>query len=30
VLPSFGMIDLSPLVAMLLIQLLHGLIRGAI
>jgi YggT family protein len=30
VLPNFGMIDLSPLVAMLLIQLLHGLIRGAI
>lgn len=30
VLPSIGMIDLSPLVAMLLIQLLHGLIRGAI
>jgi YggT family protein len=30
VLPNLGMIDLSPLVAMLLIQLLHGLIRGAI
>jgi YggT family protein len=30
VLPSLGMIDLSPLVAMLLIQLLHSLIRGAI
>jgi YggT family protein len=30
VLPSIGMIDLSPLVAMLLIQLLHSLIRGAI
>ena len=30
VLPNFGMIDLSPLVAMLLIQLLHSLIRSAI
>ena len=30
VLPNFGMIDLSPLVAMLLIQLLHSLIRNAI
>lgn len=30
VLPNIGMIDLSPLVAMLLIQLLHGLIRSAI
>ncbi|NTU79141.1 MAG: YggT family protein [Chloroflexales bacterium] len=30
VLPSMGMIDLSPLVAMLLIQLLHNLILGAI
>lgn len=30
VLPSIGMIDLSPLVAMLLIQLLHTLIRGVI
>ena len=30
VLPSLGMIDLSPLVAMLLIQLLHSLIRSAI
>lgn len=30
VIPSIGMIDLSPLVAMLLIQLLHSLIRGAI
>lgn len=30
VLPSFGMIDLSPLVAMLLIQLLHNLILRAI
>jgi YggT family protein len=30
VLPSLGMIDLSPLVAMLLIQLLHSLVRGAI
>jgi YggT family protein len=30
ILPSIGMIDLSPLVAMLLIQLLHSLIRGAI
>jgi YggT family protein len=30
ILPSMGMIDLSPLVAMLLIQLLQGLIRGAI
>ncbi|HMQ32735.1 MAG TPA: YggT family protein [Chloroflexaceae bacterium] len=30
VLPSIGMIDLSPLVAMLLLQLLHNLILGAI
>ncbi|GAB4427593.1 MAG: YggT family protein [Chloroflexi bacterium OHK40] len=30
ILPSIGMIDLSPLVAMLLIQLLHNLILGAI
>ena len=30
VLPNLGMIDLSPLVAMLLLQLLQGLIRGAI
>lgn len=30
VLPNFGMIDLSPLVAMLLIQLLQGLILRAI
>jgi YggT family protein len=30
ILPSFGMFDLSPLVAMLLLQLLQGLIRGAI
>ncbi len=30
VLPNLGMIDLSPLVAMLLIQLLHSLIRSAI
>jgi YggT family protein len=30
VLPSIGMIDLSPLVAMLLLQLLQGLIRSAI
>lgn len=30
VLPSMGMIDLSPLVAMLLLQLLHNLILGAI
>lgn len=30
VLPNIGMIDLSPLVAMLLLQLLQSLIRGAI
>ena len=30
ILPSFGMFDLSPLVAMLLLQFLQGLIRGAI
>ncbi|MFQ3661326.1 MAG: YggT family protein [Chloroflexaceae bacterium] len=30
VLPTIGMIDLSPLVAILLIQLLQGLIMGAI
>lgn len=30
VLPSLGMFDLSPIVALLLIQLLHSLIRGAI
>ncbi len=30
VLPTMGMIDLSPLVAMLLLQLLHNLILGAI
>jgi YggT family protein len=30
VLPNIGMIDLSPLVAMLLLQLLQGLIRGAL
>ena len=30
VLPSMGMIDLAPLVAMLLLQLLQGLIRSAI
>ncbi len=30
VMPNLGMIDLSPLVAMLLIQLLHSLIRNAI
>lgn len=30
VLPQIGMFDLSPIVAMLLIQLLHGLILGAI
>ena len=30
VLPTMGMLDLSPLVAMLLIQLLHSLVMGAI
>jgi YggT family protein len=30
ILPNFGMFDLSPLVAMLLLQLLQGLIRSAI
>jgi YggT family protein len=30
VLPQLGMIDLSPWVAMLLLQLLHGLLRSAI
>ncbi len=30
ILPNFGMIDLSPLVAMLLLQLLQGLIRNVI
>jgi YggT family protein len=30
VLPQLGMIDLSPLVAMLLLQLLHGLLRSVI
>lgn len=30
VMPNLGMIDLSPLVALLLIQLLYGLIRGAL
>jgi YggT family protein len=29
VLPNFGMFDLSPLVAMLLLQMLQGLIRSA-
>ncbi|NTW01095.1 MAG: YggT family protein [Oscillochloris sp.] len=30
VLPPIGMLDLSPLVAMLLLQLLHNLLRGVI
>ncbi len=30
VLPTMGMLDLSPLVAMLLIQVLHSLVMGAI
>jgi YggT family protein len=30
VLPQIGMFDLSPIVAMLLIQLVHGLLRNAI
>lgn len=30
ILPPLGMIDLSPLVAMLLLQLLHGMLLGAI
>lgn len=30
IMPNLGMIDLSPLVALLLIQLLYGLIRGAL
>ncbi|MEI7643844.1 MAG: YggT family protein [Chloroflexales bacterium] len=30
VLPQMGMLDLSPLVAMLLLQLLHGLLRNVL